>query len=401
MATRSAKGPALAHANDILTVTGHFDGGNPKNASNIRREGPGVFTVTPAWERQPEEAYGLAFAVLVRNEDTKGHAVTLRVDWTTTQHMEYKGYYYLNHDGDDDWTEMKASVADAVATVSFEARPGESCVSLQPMYNYADSLAFEDAMSERADVDVSPAGKSRQGREVWRVRIPATPAPNAESVFFLARNNACETGGNFMIEGMVRFLLSGGPDAKALLKRFTFHFLPMSNPDGAFDGLERETAVKGGAWLARVKTAPDSAHDAIRRSLELVRPAVFVNLHNWMMSDVDGLLCNEELYARRLAELLPSIGKHPRQRHREWYSDAATEVEERKGATVWPVSKLEELHRESGGTWKDFCRERFGSRAMAVEFPWRGRAVDDMCALGSALLRAVCVIRTEEVEAKA
>ncbi len=386
----------MTQASDILTVTGDFDGGNPKDASRIRRDGSGVFTVTPTWEKPPTHILGLAFAVKVRNASKRPASVTVNVDWATTMHIQYKSSYYVNREYDEEWQEVAASMSGTVATVSFEAAPGESRLSLQPMYSYADSLAFADALSEREDVEVTLAGSSRQGREIWRVQIPADPEPMAEPVFFLARNNACETSGNFMIEGMVRFLLSGSAEAKDLLKNFVFHFLPMSNPDGAFDGLERETAVKGGAWLGRLKTAKDPAHDVIRRSLEIACPAVFVNLHNWMIGDVDGLLCNEERYARRLAELLPPVGKFPHRRHLEWYSDAVDAVQENVGVTIWPVSKLEELHRESGGTWKDFCRERFGSRAMAIEIPWRGRTAADMRRLGAMLLKSVCTIRTEE-----
>ena len=62
------------------------------------------------------------------------------------------------------------------------------------------------------------------------------------------------------------------------------------------------------------------------------------------------------------------------------------------------MSRLADLHKDSGGTWKDFCRERFDARAMAVEFPWHGRTVEDMRQLGIALLKAVCLIRMSEGE---
>jgi hypothetical protein len=389
----------MHNASKKLTVTGHFDGGNPRPASRIREDEPGVFTVMPTWERSPMHSYGLAFAVMVTNPGAQPVHLTVNVDWGTPEHMQYKGFYYVNREGDEDWTEIKASLSGAVAKVSFDAEPGVSCLSLSPMYNYSTYLAFADALGERTDAEVALAGKSRQGREIWRIQIPPKQASGAEPVVFISRNNACETSGNFMIEGMVRLLLSGTPEVAELTKLFTFHFLPMTNPDGVHDGLERDTAVKDGAWIGRVNANPDPAHDAIRKTLELVRPAVFVNLHNWMMNDVDGLLCNEELYAKRLSELLPRLGKYPRRWHREWYSADATEVEDRGDGTVYPLSRLSELHKESGGTWKDFCRETFGSRAMAVEFPWRGRTVEDMRDLGAALVKVLCAIRKGEREA--
>jgi len=381
-------------------LSGRFDGGNPKRSSRIRYEGDNTFTVRPTWDNDPSRAYGLRFAVTVENAEAKSVPLKVRVDWGTAQHMEYKRVYYLNREGDEDWTELDASVEGQIASLSVDASPGVSYLSLTPMYNYSNYLAFVDALRQRPEAQVTLVGRSRRGREIWWVQVPPEVAPDAEPVFFLCRNNASESAGNFMIDGMVRFLFSGEPEAVELMRYFTFHFLPMANPDGVFDGLERDTALVNGANLAQMKTAADPAHDTIRRALEAVKPRVFVNLHNWMIPDVDGLLCNDELYARRLSELLPPAGRISKRYHREWYSDAITEVEDRGDVTMYPVTKLPELHKESGGTWKDFCRERFDARAMAVEFPWHGRTIEDMRNLGTALLQAVCFIRMGERKAR-
>jgi len=396
---KTAKDGEVMHKSKLgVRVTGKLDGGNPKHASHIREDGENTFTVKPTWEGDPSRCYGLRFAVMAENSGVDRVPVTVNVDWGTPQHMEYKGVYYVNCEGEDDWTERAAKVNGQVASVTFDAEPGVSYLSLAPMYNYSTYLAFVDALAQRSEVEVKLAGKSRHGREIWRLQMPPEETEDAEPVTVVCRNNACETAGNFMIEGMVRFLFSGEPEAVELMRKFTFHFLPMTNPDGVFDGLERDTALEDGANLGRMNTAPDPAHDTIRTSLETIKPKLFVNLHNWMIPDVDGLLCNDELYARRLSELLPPVGKPPRRYHREWYSDTIAEIEDRGDVTLYPMAKLPELHKDSGGTWKDFCRKRFGARAMAVEFPWRGRTVDDMRQLGIALLKAVCLIRIGERE---
>jgi hypothetical protein len=386
----------MGKSEESVRLTGHVDGGNPRHASRIHREGADAFRVLPTWEGDPTTVYGLAFAVAVENVAATAKPISVRVDWGTSAHIKYKSTYYLNREGEEDWTELEASVDGQVASVAFNAQPGVSYLGLAPMYDYSTYLAFVDVLGQRREAEVRLAGKSREGREIWHVQAPPRGAVDAEPMFFACRNNACESGGNFMIEGMLRFLLSGEPDAVDLRRRFTFHFLPMTNPDGVVNGLERVTALENGADLGRMNTAADPAHDAIRACLEAVRPTVFVNLHNWMIPDVDGLLCNDELYARRLAELLVPLGASPKRYHREWYSDEIAEVEERGDDTLYPAGGLAELHKQSGGTWKDFCRERFGARGMEVEFPWHGRTVDDMRQLGTALLKAVCVIRLGE-----
>jgi hypothetical protein len=352
--------------------------------------------VRPTWENDPGRALGLGFAVIVENTGPGPAPLEVRVDWGTTQHMEYKRVYYLNREGEEDWSELEAAVEGQIASLKVNVGRGVSYLSLSPMYNYSNYLAFVDALRQRPEARLDLVGKSRLGREIWLIRVPPKPAPDAEGIFFQCRNNACDSAGNFMIDGMVRFLFSGDREAEELMRRFIFCFLPMTNPDGVFDGLERNTAVGNGAHLATMNTAPDPAHDAIRGTLEAVRPRVFVNLHNWMIPNVDGLLCNDELYARRLSDLLPPVGRIPKRYHREWYSSAITEVTERGDDTIYPISKLAELHKESGGTWKDFCREGFDARAMSVEFPWRGRTIDDMGNLGAALLQSVCEIRKGE-----
>jgi hypothetical protein len=378
-------------------VSGAFDGGNPQDPSCIVADGEHEFTVTPQWEDLPDRMYGLRFAVTVDHPGPGAVPVTVHVDWGTSEHMEYKHVYYVNREGDDEWREVEATVDGPAATVRLRAKPGSTTLSLSPTYNYARYLAFVDALAQRAEADVKLAGRSRERREIHHVSVPPRRRRHTEPVFFSCRNNACESAGNFMIEGMVRFLLSGEPEAAELMRHFSYHFLPMTNPDGVANGLERDTAIEGGANLGRMKTAADPAHDTIRKTLEKVRPAVFVNLHNWMFPELDGLLCNDEVYARGLAELLPQAGRDvPRRFHREWYSDRVTEVTERGDVTLYPLSGIDELHQESGGTWKDFCREQFGARAMAVEFPWFGRTPEDMRALGTALLKAVSLIRLRE-----
>ncbi len=378
-----------------VCIRGDFDGGNPRSHECIEWTSDVDCTATPTWDDDPIRVYGMSFAVTIENQGSEDVHLTIHVDWGTTEHMDYKRVYYLHREGDDNWVAIHAEVNESVATVKLVAEPGIAYLSLSPMYNYSKYLAFVDALDQRAEAEVTLAGKSREDREIWRVQVPPKAATGSEPMVFLCRNNACETAGNYMIEGMVRFLFSATPEAAGLMDDFSFHFLPMTNPDGAFNGLERDTALEGGSNIAVLNCVADPAHDTIRKTLKKIKPTVFVNLHNWMMPEVDGLLCNEELYARRLNEILPRP-KSPRRRHREWYSDEVTEIEDRGDITIYPISKLAVLHEQSGGTWKDFCREQLGARSMAVEFPWADRMAEDMRQLGIQLLKAVCQVRLEE-----
>lgn len=379
----------------LLRITGDFDGGNPKLAANITGSGA-VFTIRPTWEGAPGEFYGRGFAVTIENPSVDPVTLTLHVDWTHAEHMRFKDAYYLNEEGDEDWNEVRAEVKGTVATVRLKAPAGVSYLALYPMYDYAECLAFVDALRERPEARVKMLGKSRHRREIWGIHVPGKAVAGAEPVAVIARTHACETAGSYMIEGMLRFLLSGEPEATELLRHFSFHFLPMANPDGVFDGLERDTSVHGGAHLDRISAAGDPCHDAIREMLDAVKPGLFVNLHDWVKPDVDGIFCYDELYGQRLVELLPTPDTNPHRMYCEWYSAKVEEPQVVGDAIVYPEWQLTDLRHGQCGTWKDYCREKFGARVMTVQFPWRGRSVDDMRDLGTALLEAVCLIRFGE-----
>jgi len=376
-----------------LRLTGHFDGGNPRHSSHIRQEQERVYHVKPEWEGGPDKCTGRCFAVMIENAGIGEIPLTVKVDWGTDRHMRYKSVYYYSEEGEPDWEEVAARVSGAVAEVQFGARPGVSWLSLTPMYNYSRYLAFIDALREREEADVRLAGKSAEGREIWRVQVPPGAARQAEPVVFIARTWGCETAGNYMIEGMIRFLFSEEPEALQLLRDFTFHFIPMVNPDGVYNGLERHPSNTSPVDLENMGDDSDPAHAVLLKTLTRLKPRLFINLHDWLPPDRDGLICSDEFYALRLPELLPAIGELPCDHSNEWYSDGVEAPVEREGVTVRPVDDLE---YDCSSSWREFCRSNFGSQSLTVELPWRGRSVEDMRQLGIALLKGVCLVRLQE-----
>ena len=376
-----------------VRLTGRFDGGNPRAASHILQEQEGVFRIRPEWECGPEACAGRRFAVMIEHHGVGDLPLTVRVEWGSDRHVEHKGVYYLNAEGDPDWNELEASVDGAVAEVRFNAPSGVSWLSLTPMYNYSKYLAFVDALREREEADVRLSGKSADGREIWCVHVPAASVPQAEPVVFIARTWGCETAGSYMIEGMVRFLFSGRPEAVKLLRDFSFHFLPMVNPDGVYNGLERHPSRESDADLDLAAGSSDPAHVVLRNTLKDLKPGIFVNLHDWLPPTSDGLICSDEVYARRLPDLLPAIGELPREQANEWHSDSVDGPVEHNGQTVRSAG---DLKVDASRSWRDFCKSNFGSRGVTAEFPWRGRSVEDMRQLGIALLKAVCLVRLQE-----
>jgi hypothetical protein len=169
-ALKEANGAEMEKEKPTVRVSGRFDGGNPKSASHITSAGNSTFIVRPTWENDPGRALGLGFAVMVENTGPGPAPLEVRVDWGTTQHMEYKRVYYLNREGEEDWSELEAAVEGQIASLKVNVGRGVSYLSLSPMYNYSNYLAFVDALRQRPEARLDLVGKSRLGREIWLIR---------------------------------------------------------------------------------------------------------------------------------------------------------------------------------------------------------------------------------------
>lgn len=72
-----------------------------------------------------------------------------------------------------------------------------------------------------------------------------TPSHKEKKVMVIsARVHPGETNGSYMMQGLIKFLLSEDPEAQELRKRVVFKIIPMCNPDGVIIGNYR-TSLSG------------------------------------------------------------------------------------------------------------------------------------------------------------
>jgi murein tripeptide amidase MpaA len=57
-----------------------------------------------------------------------------------------------------------------------------------------------------------------------------------KGVFISARVHPGESNSSWMMKGIVEFLVSNAPEARALRENFVFKLLPMINVDGVING---------------------------------------------------------------------------------------------------------------------------------------------------------------------
>ena len=162
---------------------------------------------------------------------------------------------------DNVWNGVRASVAPSIKTlclsedgrdwrvVPLENLPGDRVrvtiampgprlyvARLEP-YRLSDLEAFLASIRAHALVQLTPIGRTVQGRELEIVRVGREDAPCR--VFLRARAHPWEPAGNWIVEGLIHRLLRGDAEAKRLLERTSYYIMPMANKDGVAFGRTR------------------------------------------------------------------------------------------------------------------------------------------------------------------
>jgi hypothetical protein len=84
-------------------------------------------------------------------------------------------------------------------------------------YRISDLDNFLNSIRSNPLVEISPIGRTVQGRELEIVRVGRADAPYR--VFLRARAHPWEPGGNWIVQGLITRLLRGDADARRFLER--------------------------------------------------------------------------------------------------------------------------------------------------------------------------------------
>jgi hypothetical protein len=159
-------------------------------------------------------------------------------------------------------------------------------------YSISDLDRLLAAIRKRPLVQITPIGKTVEGRPLEIVRVGQPKAPYR--VFVRARAHPWESGGNWVVEGLIHRLLEGDAEARRHFERYCVYILPMANQDGVARGRTRfnlhgKDLNRDWDKAADPRLAPENA--ALERWLEQMigagrRPHLALELHN----DGSGLL---------------------------------------------------------------------------------------------------------------
>lgn len=111
-------------------------------------------------------------------------------------------------------------------------------------YPYEQGMKMIHAIAGNPFLNIDTLGKTQQGRNIHLLTVTDTGIPDANKkvVFITTLQHAGEYCGGYVVEGLIRFLLSDDESAALARKTTLYKIIPMMNPDGIFNGVTRFNA---------------------------------------------------------------------------------------------------------------------------------------------------------------
>lgn len=237
------------------------------------------------------------------------------------------------------WTSIATSVsADNRVTMELTLpKAGELYVARIEPYRISDLDHLLNTVGRHAAASVTAIGKTCDGRSLEILQIGNANAPYR--VFLRARAHPWESGGNWILEGLIARLLQDDAIARRCSEKYCVYILPMANKDGVARGRTRfnsrgKDLNRNWDKPADASLAPENA--ALEKWLESMiargkTPHLAIELHN------DG---NGKLHISRPP--VPNLDQHVERmrilesllRRYTWFTEGSTESAFRNSGTL-------------------------------------------------------------------
>jgi hypothetical protein len=314
-----------------------------------------------------EEPAGPAYTFMLRCRlivEEPGPDV-VEIDWNEPSYMHLRTSLYYAREGTSEWRVLSgAVVGETRCEFVFDQPPGTYEISLLPTYGLdrLDRLA-EDC---REAAEVRTVGEAGETAGVRSFRL-GSGEKGRPVIIAVGRVHPYETAGSYCLEGVVRRYAQDRDYAGRLTEKFDWIVIPVASPEGVRKGFCRYSGSGGQGYDNCREVGPD---DPFVRLLGEVRTentvAGYMDVHNWMHQDRDGIAFANCLDMRRFRRRLHALRPHDK---------------------AWRVSRGKLcMARKTRGVMR--VMQRAGAFCLALEYPWGGRTVDDMAHLGQASARA-------------
>ncbi|RJP35192.1 MAG: peptidase M14 [Candidatus Omnitrophota bacterium] len=108
-------------------------------------------------------------------------------------------------------------------------------------YRLSDLERLMDEIKDNPLVEITPIGKTVEGRQLEIIRVGKADAPYR--VVIRARAHAWEAGGNWVAQGLINSLLEKSEENQRYLEKFCLYIMPMANKDFVVHGRTRFNAL--------------------------------------------------------------------------------------------------------------------------------------------------------------
>lgn len=165
-----------------------------------------------------------------------------------------------------------------------EVKGTEAWFAWGPPYVLADARAAVERAARLPFAKPFELTRSRDGRAVPAVRVTESAAPGRFGIWVQARQHAWESGGSWVCQGFLDWLVSDDPRAEALRKRAEIAIVPIMDADNA----ERGCGGKEGKPQDHNRDWSDDPHwpEVRAAQAEISRMSaegrfdLFIDLHN-------------------------------------------------------------------------------------------------------------------------
>lgn len=310
-----------------------FDGSSPHSLEGVKKNKKNVFTVYPSWRKVTgidEEAPGCGsrFYIKINNPEKKIQQLQLTADWATSKRVEHHDYGFIKHESEDEWNPVYGiHNGETCIDYRLDIQLGITEFGLLPAYNY-EKLCNYTASIEEKGFSKQVVGTSGEERDIL-LFLRKSYNPNALNYYIQARDHSYETAGSYCVEGIVEFLNSNSFMSEYLKSKFNFYIMPMTNPDGVYNGLSRLTH-ENGRNLDRFfwnEENPSSEVDTMLKVLHQLKTAVYINFYNYAEKFIDAILSTcSRYFVDKIIQHLPADNEH----HKRWFIMTEDELNKQK-----------------------------------------------------------------------
>lgn len=289
-----------------------------------------------------------------------GFRVDPKTDGDLRITLDYENGYHryppkVSYDGKNwEWVpENRAGkLKDESAVITLPMEGGPFYVSAQEIFSESAHNAWAATMREKAFVNQSVIGRSRDGHKIYMLEAKTEPDKKKPYVMLVGRQHPPEVTGALALMPFSETVLGESDLAVAFREKFNVLIVPNMNPDGVRAGHWRHN--KGGMDLNRdwgPFTQPETraVRDAIQPFLEgEERMAFFLDFHstwkNLLYTQADDEPTSPPMFAR----------------------DWVKAVDDRLDDDVYPFTR-EARHNSGKPISKNYMYDQFGISAITFE----------------------------------